>query len=84
MKTVKHTIVAFPLALFYTNSVLRLTFYFIFAKGMKVFVHLNTKVNHFALLIPTDDMALIMKDQCDLSCSHDIMRHSQKPSIYIV
>ena len=43
---------------------------------MKVFVHVNTKVNDDALLIPTNDMALIMKDQSDLSCSHDKMRYS--------
>ena len=49
---------------------------------MKVFVHLYTKVNQVTLLIPTNDMALIIKDQSDLSCSHDKMRHSQKPSIY--
>ena len=82
LKTVQQTIVASSFALFYTNSVLRLIFYFFFAKGMKVFVHLNTKVNNVAFLILTNDMALTMKDQSDLSCSHDIIRHSQKPSIY--
>ena len=41
-----------------------------------------TKVNQITLLIPTNDMALIIKIKSDLSCSHDKMRHSQKPSIY--
>ena len=49
---------------------------------MQVFVHVNTKVNHVALLIPTNDMALIMKDHCELSCSHNIMKDSPKPFVH--
>ena len=67
MKTVQHVIAASSFALFYRKRSSKTTISFLFDKVMKVFVHSNTKINHVFFLIPTNGIALIIKDYCVLA-----------------
>ena len=67
IKTVQHVIAASSFALFYRKLSFKTTISFMFDKVMKMFVNPNTKMDHLSLLIPTNGIALIIKDYCVLA-----------------
>ena len=67
IKTVQHVIAASSFALFYRKLSSKTTISFMFDKVMKMFVNPNTKMDHLSLLIPTNGIALIIKDYCVLA-----------------